>query len=210
MIEQRSFGSQFQEILDRNGLSHKKAAEILEVPRPTLISWTHNVVPGSERMGRILETFEDDLTEEEIEIMANSLQARLDPPLYRHTPEQKAKISEALTRKFEDPEYRKRNAEHLARVKGINTGGYKHSLETRARMSAAKKNAFLDPEKYAQAVLHLKSNRPKPRIGWKHSDEAKRKMSETQTGRFVSDETRRRVSEAKKLYWQNKRQQTTT
>jgi hypothetical protein len=57
-------------------------------------------------------------------------------------------------------------------------------------------------------------NQPHPWIGRKHSEESKRKMREAHTGeknhfygKSPSEETRRKQSEARKLWWEQKRQQ---
>src|SRR5258706_13563748 len=104
MIENKQFGQVFQEVLTRNGLSHRRAASVLHVPRSTLISWTHSVVPRPERIAEIFDAFSSNLAQEEIDVIVGSLQSRLTSTPHTHSPETKQTLSEHMKELFENPE----------------------------------------------------------------------------------------------------------
>ena len=121
----------------------------------------------------------------------------------RHTPETKAKLSEAMKGE-KNPNYGKKlSPEHRAKLSEANKGdknssyGKKHTPEARAKMSEANKGKKHTPETKAKLSAAHK--------GKKLSPETRAKMSEAQKGRKnpsygkkVSPETRAKISEAQK------------
>ena len=86
--------------------------------------------------------------------------------------------------------------------------GKHHSPETKARLSALKKGVPYSPERYAAFLENLDREALRERafrtiVGYntgKHWDEASnRKRSESNKGKKRSDETKRRISEAKSI-----------
>lgn len=93
------------------------------------------------------------------------------------------------------------NPEHVRRL-GESWKGQKRSEETKARMSAAKKEWWVKNREAHTARL---KEAGKSKIGRKLSPETVAKMSASTKGRKKSEETKARMSEAKRAWWAAKK-----
>lgn len=119
---------------------------------------------------------------------------------HKHTPEAKAKISEALTGREFTAEHRERlrqsatgrkmPPEVIAKTVAANTGR-KDTEETKAKKREARKGRKLSDEHKANIGA---ANR-----GRVHTDEARENMRAAQTGKKDTDETRAKKSAAQKV-----------
>ena len=103
-------------------------------------------------------------------------------PLYgrHHTEETKQKMRESSKNKTE--EYRLKLTQSLK--------GHKVSDETRVKISETLKN---------NGIHNTKGKH------WKVSEEGKRNMGNAHKGKYHSEETKQKMSEARKAYWENKK-----
>lgn len=125
---------------------------------------------------------------------------------YKHTEDTKRKISEKNLNKTYSPE----TLEKMRKVKL----GKKLSHETRKEMSESRrseKNGFFGKThtKETREILSMKCGHEIPWnkgiVGVKHTDASKQKISSALRGRSCSEETRQKMSESRRVYWENKR-----
>jgi hypothetical protein len=87
--------------------------------------------------------------------------------------------------------------------------GRKHTEEAKRKMSEAQKgNTYALGYKHTEEQKRKNSEAQKGNtsaLGYKRPEESKRKYSEAGMGHVVTEETRRKISEANKRYWEKRR-----
>lgn len=102
-------------------------------------------------------------------------------------------VRETMLELWKDPEYRRMM---LAANPALRKG-FQHSDETKQKDREVTLERWKDPEyRQMQCDVH---------IGFKHTEESKRKNSEAHRKENLSDETRQRMSDARKRWWARKR-----
>ena len=128
---------------------------------------------------------------------------------YQHTLETRKKISKALSgernpnygvRGEASPNYGKRHSEETKGIMSVNKRGDRnpfygkhHSKKTREQM----RKAHMGERNF----MFGKHNEQNPNYGRQQSEEARRNNSEAHKGTRHSEETKRKMSEARKMYW---------
>ena len=113
-----------------------------------------------------------------------------------HSPETKAKMSEAKKGK-KHPNYGKElSPETKAKISEANKGR-KHTPEAKAKMSESQKGKNLSPETKAK-ISEANKGSKNPNYGKKLSPETKAKLSEAQKGKKHTPEAKAKMSEANK------------
>ena len=115
----------------------------------------------------------------------------------------RAPISNETRKKLSKANSGKNNAMY-GKCKELNPFyGKKHSPETKEKMSAAQQNRIVSEETKKKISNSLKGN--SRRLGSIVTDETRKKLSEAGKGRTFSEESKQRMSEKRKLYWENKK-----
>ena len=119
---------------------------------------------------------------------------------YKVTDETKQKISETLKGYQHSDETKKKISETKT---GVKTGP--HTEETKRKISDAQKGIPRGslPEEQKRKISDSLKGRPSPNKGntFSHSDETKQKLSTMKKGKPLSEETKRKMSEAAKRRW---------